>query len=106
MTDDIKEENVLDLSNLTLEEQEVLWQTWVKNEVNAALDIFLPVSEIGHVNVSYNALVLEETEGGKVFSSNLKDAVMISLIFKFKEPIDINEPRIKGEESSEESKIE
>jgi hypothetical protein len=104
MTDDTKKENVLDLSNLTLEEQEVLWQGWVKNEVNAVLDIFLPVSKAGDVNVSYNAVVIEETEAGKVFSDCLKDAVMVSLVFKFKEPINISEPRIKDEKSSEESK--
>jgi len=98
MTGDIQKDNVVDLSDLTPEEQESAWEDWVRNEVNSALDIYLPISKIGHVNLSYSAVVLEQTEAGPVFSDNLKDAVMISLVFDFKDPVDITKPRINDDD--------
>ena len=100
MADDIQKDKVVDLSELSPEEQERAWEDWVRSEVNAALDIYLPISKTGHVNLSYSAVVLEQTEAGPVFSDTLKDAVMISLIFDFKEPIDMTKPRVADEEEA------
>lgn len=99
MTTEIKDKTEVSLSDLTPEDKEKLWEEWVRGEVGAALDIYLPISKAGHVNLSYSSVVLEQTEAGPVFSDNMKDAVMISLIFDFKEPIDITKPRIGSDEA-------
>jgi hypothetical protein len=99
MTDDIQKDKVIDLSELSTEDKERAWEEWVRAEVNAALDIYLPISKTGHVNLSYTSTVIERTEAGDVLSDNLKDAVMISLIFEFAEPIDMAKPRIEDEET-------
>jgi len=102
MTDDIQEDKVIELSELSDEDKERAWEEWVRAEVNAALNIYLPISKIGHVNLSYSSTVIERTEAGDVLSDNLKDAVMISLIFEFTEPIDVSKPRTEDEESDAE----
>lgn len=103
MGDNISKEDTIDVSDLTLEEKEKAWETWVKNEVNAALDMYLPVSKLGHVNLSYSPVVVEQTEAGPVYSENLKQSVMISLIFDFEKPIDITSPReVEEEQPSDE----
>jgi len=106
MPDDIQEDKVIDLSELSAEDQERAWEEWVRAEVNAALNIYLPISKTGHVNLSYSAKVLEKTEAGDVVSDNLKEAVMISLIFEFKEPINVSKPRIEDDEAEPESDTE
>ena len=91
MTDEIKNDDVVeDIKDLTPEEQAVAWEKWVREEVNTALDLYLPLASSGHINVKYNPLILEELESGPVYDKDKITAVLLSLIFEFTEPIKID----------------
>lgn len=64
------------------------WEKWVRSEINSALDIFLPISYRGDVNLEYIPKVLEHTEAGPVLSDSKKDGVKFTIVLKFEESID------------------
>lgn len=98
MTDGVKDEKVLEkIANMTTEEKAAAWERWVRDELNAALDIFLPISEAGDVYTSYRAHKLEETEGGPVYSDSLAAGVSVTVVFKFDKPIDVTKAREEQE---------
>jgi len=97
MADD-REKVVHDLKNFTEEERIKAWEAWIRSEVNAALDIYLPISIVGNVNVHYYPHVVEVLETGPVTDDTKSDGVLISLVFDFEKPIDLNKPRISDEE--------
>jgi len=84
-----------DLSNMTDEEKAEAWAKWIRSEVNSALDIYLPVSKEGFVRIQYSPHVIEVLETGPVYHKTKMDAVQISLIFEFEEPVDLSKPRIE-----------
>ena len=88
-----------DLKDLTDEERAAAWEAWIRSEVNAALDIYLPISVFGNVNTHYYPHVIEELESGPVTDNSKAGGVLISLAFDFEKPIDLTKPRIiDGEE--------
>jgi hypothetical protein len=88
---------VEDLSNMTDEEKAEAWAKWIRSEVNSALDIYLPVSKEGFVQIQYSPHVIEVLETGPVYHTTKMDAVRISLIFEFENPVDLSKPRIENE---------
>lgn len=86
---------VEDVSELTSEEKAEAWAKWIRNEVNSALDIYLPVSKEGFVRIQYSPHIQEVLESGPVYHPTKMSAVQISLIFEFDEPIDISKPRVE-----------
>ena len=59
------------------------WETYVRSEVNALLDKFLPLSTGGDVSIGYGQVIIEETEGGPVYDDDKVAGVEISLKFEF-----------------------
>jgi len=88
-------EVVEDLSNMTAEEKAEAWAKWIRSEVNAALDIYLPIAKEGFVRIQYSPHVVERLETGPVYHATKMDAVQIALIFEFENPIDLSKPRIE-----------
>ena len=102
MSDKDKEKIVqeeLDVSEMTSEQRAAAWMEWVRSEVNAALDIYLPVSKNGNVNVKYVPHKVEELDTGPVYTDSKADGVLLSLLFEFEEPVEII--KSEDEEKSE-----
>ena len=60
------------------------WEAYVKSEVSAILESFLPVSVAGNVGISYKSTPEGFTEGGEpVFNNNKAVGVNILLSFDF-----------------------
>lgn len=94
MTDAIKKEEIVNLENMSTEEKAKVWEEWVRSEVNAALNIYLPISKSGNVSVKYSPVITEVSESGEeTYSNNMMNAVLLSLVFEFNEPIDVTKPR-------------
>jgi hypothetical protein len=58
------------------------------------LDIYLPVSSEGDVNIQYHHRIVEEYENGPVYHDSEVDAVKIVVVFKFDKPVDLANPRV------------
>jgi hypothetical protein len=88
-----KDEMVKDLSGLTNEQKELAWETYVRNGVNSLLDVYLPVSKDGNIGIRYTPHEVEKLESGPVYDETKADSVLISIVFKFDEPLDLTKPR-------------
>lgn len=97
MVDNVKDDVVEDISELTTEERAEAWAKWVRSEVNTALDIYLEKAVSGHINVRYYPHVVEVQETGPVTDSSKADGVLLSIVFEFGAPIDLNKPRVEDE---------
>lgn len=98
MTDDVQKENVVEeVADMTEEERAAAWEKWVRSELNAALDIFLPVSKAGDVYTSYRAHKVEHNEAGPVYSDTLAAGVSVTMVFEFDKPIDVTKAREEQE---------
>ena len=93
MAEELKEEVVQDLSDMSDEEKAQAWANWVRSEVNAALDIYLPMALSGNINVKYYPHVIEVLESGPSLNENKADGVLLSIVFDFETPIDLTKPR-------------
>ena len=98
MIDDKKDTVELDISEMSDEQKSVAWTDWVRNEVDALLDIYLPISSEGDVNIQYHHAVKEVYEAGPEYYDNKVDAVKVTLVFKFDELVDLSKPRLEDEE--------
>lgn len=90
-------DKVQDISELTLEERAVAWEKWVRSEISAALDIFLPLTKAGDVYTAYRAHKVEELETGPVYDNTKADGVSITVVFEFEKPVDLTKPREEQE---------
>jgi hypothetical protein len=98
MADDVQKENIVeDMVELSEEERAAAWEKWVRSELNAALDIFLPISKAGDVYTSYPAHKIEHTESGPVYSDTLAAGVSVTMVFEFEKPIDVTKSRDEQE---------
>ena len=90
-----KKEIVEEQEELTEEQRQALrWMTYVRNEVNTLLDIFLPVSKSGTVGVKYNKAVVAVYESGPELDPNIAEGVEIRLVFDFDNKVKIpKEPK-------------
>ena len=68
------------------------WAEYVRSEVTALLDIYLPKASTGNVGIRYKKPVLSTDEAGVSveFDNTKADAVSINLVFEFDEAIDIS----------------
>ena len=87
------EETVKDLSGMSDEQKVLAWETYVRNGVNSLLDVYLPVSKDGNVGIRYTPHEVEKLESGPVYDNTKADSVLISIVFKFEEPIDLTKSK-------------
>jgi hypothetical protein len=64
------------------------WEEYVRSEVSAALDMFLPDSKDGKLGVIYKKALRENTEAGPVYHDNKVDGVEIIISLNFQEVMD------------------
>lgn len=95
--DQIEAKVVEDLTALTEDEKAAAWSKWVRNEVNSLLDIYLPLSVEGDVNIQYHHRIEANYESGPVYHDTEVDAAKVTIVFKFENPVDISKPRIEGD---------
>lgn len=88
---------VEDLSTKTDEEKAALWEKYVRGEVGALLDMFLPIAAGGNVGVRYTPHVIERLESGDQVDKTKADAVSIFLVFEFDKPLDLTSSRVDEE---------
>jgi hypothetical protein len=93
MAEEIKDEVVEEMTDMSPEEKAEAWSKWVRSELNSALDIYLPKALRGHINVRYYPHVLEVQESGPVTDETKADGVLLSVVFEFEQPIDLRKPR-------------
>lgn len=86
------EDVVKDLEGLSVEEKAELWVNYVRNGINSLLDIYLPVAESGDINIHYTPHKVKKTETETFVDETKADSVLVSVMFKFKTPIDLKEP--------------
>lgn len=86
-------EVVKDLSELSDEERARAWEEFVRSEVGAALDIYLPKSISGNIGIKYVPHVVARYESGDQLDNSKADAVGIFIVLDFEEPLDLNKPR-------------
>ena len=97
MAEEIKEDVVEDITEMTPEERADAWAKWVRSEVNSALDIYLDKAISGNINVRYYPHVIEVQEAGPLTDDTKADGVLLSIVFEFEEPIDLTKPRIEDD---------
>lgn len=68
---------------------ETNWEDYVRAEVSALLDLYLPEAETGNVGIKYDYLVKERDEGGNptLFDKTVIEGVTINLVFPFAQPM-------------------
>lgn len=98
MAEGINEDNIVeDVKEMTKEERAEAWANYVRTEVNSALNIYLDKAISGHINVRYYPHVTEVLESGPQTDDNKADGVLLSIVFEFEEPLDLQKPRIEDE---------
>jgi len=87
------------LENITPEERAAAWENYVRTEVNAILDTFLPESISGNVGVKYEHPVKEvSAKTGKTIVDEKKAiGVYLSIMFEFAAPIEFFDEPEKAE---------
>ena len=90
MVKETEKDVVEDLNGMTTEEKAEVWVNYVRNGVNSLLDVYLPVSESGNIGIRYTPHEVEKSEAGSVYDETKADSVLISIMFKFESPIDLN----------------
>lgn len=88
-------EVVQNLGELSDEEKAEAWSKWIRNEVNSALDIYLPMAKEGFIRIQYSPNIVEVLESGPVYHPTEMSAVQISLVFEFEKPVDVTKPRVE-----------
>lgn len=92
------EDVVKDLKGLSVEEKSELWISYVRNGINSLLDVYLPVAESSDINIHYTPHEIEKPKSDvgseTVIDEKKADAVLVSVVFNFKDPIDISGPVI------------
>lgn len=81
---------------LTEEEKEAVakqWEAYVRNEVNALLNIYLPNSVSGNIGIKYANPVKVRYETHTEYDKTKAIAVNIDIVFKFNKEIDILEEK-------------
>lgn len=91
MPDDVKQSD----------EENMTWEDYVRLEVNALLDTFLPHSANGNVGIRYLHPVKVQYEGSEEYDDEKFSGVEMILIFNFDEELKIK-PNTTIEENTEE----
>jgi len=74
---------------LTKEEVATEWETYVRNEVNTLLDMYLPIAKNGNIGVKYYKEVQSNSETGPVYDETKAVGVQLHLVFDFAAPVDL-----------------
>jgi hypothetical protein len=86
MGDEIKTE---ELSEDEKEKKALEWENYVRSEVTALLDMYLPAAKNGIVGVKYTHLIKAKYETGPVYDENKAIGVNLAIGFEFLEEFDI-----------------
>jgi hypothetical protein len=83
------------LAEVPAEERAAAWEEYVRGEVNALLDTFLPESMSGNVGVKYENPVKEinPKTGAAVLDESKATGVFLSIKFDFAAPIEFFEEK-------------
>jgi hypothetical protein len=97
MTDskEIQEEGTESTEEVELtdeQKQALAWMTYVSNEVNILLEMFLPVSKNASVGVLYKRAVTAVHESGPEYDPNKADGVEVRILFDFANVMEIPKP--------------
>lgn len=82
-------------------EEELSWEEYVKLEISALLNTYLPHSINGNVGIKYIHPIIAQYEGSTEFNNNEYSGVEIRLVFQFEHDLKIL-PDNKIEENTEE----
>jgi hypothetical protein len=88
MADEVKEGVLEEVTEMTSEEREVAWEKWVKDGIDGLIDVFLKPASDCHYNIKYLPHVMEVQESGPVYDDSKADGVVLTVMFKFKEPVE------------------
>lgn len=78
---------------LTDEQKQALaWMTYVSNEVNTLLEMFLPVSKSSSVGVLYKRAVIAMYESGPEYDPDKAEGVEVRILFDFASIQEIPKP--------------
>ena len=77
------------LENVSPEERAAAWEKYVRDEVNALLDTFLPEAIAGNVGIKYDHPVkrVSAQTGQKEFDEKVAKGVIMTIMFDFAAPI-------------------
>lgn len=77
-----------EVKEMTKEEVAKLWEENVRKEVNDILDIYLPIAARGDIGVRYGSPIMGTMEDGSdIIETDKADAVAVTLILRFEDPI-------------------
>ncbi len=65
------------------------WEAFVRSEVEATLDKFLPYSTNGKLGIIYKKSIAEETEAGPVYDEKKKTGVELIISLTFGEDVEM-----------------
>jgi len=79
------------IEDLTEEEKAAIWVDYVKSEVMAYLDFFLPACKTGNIGIRYEHPVVKKTQSPPSIKYDETKATgfTINLVFDFEEALDI-----------------
>lgn len=86
MSDEIKSE---ELSENEREKKALEWENYVRSEVTALLDMYLPMAKNGIVGIKYMHPVKARYETGPIYDENKAIGVNIAIGFEFLEEFDV-----------------
>jgi hypothetical protein len=73
----------------TKEEVATEWEDYVRSEVNALLDMYLPLAKNGNIGIKYYKDVKSRSEVGPVFDETKAVGVQMHLVFEFAAPVEL-----------------
>ena len=106
MTKETNDDVVQNIAELSDTEKGEAWASWVRSEVNSALDVYLEKSKSGHINVKYYPHIVEQLESGPQTDDTKADGVQLTVILEFEKPIDLQKPRVEDNEVETEAKTD
>ena len=86
MSDEIKTE---ELSDAEKEKKALEWEEYVRSEVTALLDMYLPAAKNGIVGVKYTHPIKARYETGPIYNEDKAIGVNLAIGFEFIEEFDI-----------------
>lgn len=84
-------DNIIEnIDKLTNEEKAVAWEKYVRTEVNALLDLYLPLAKSGNIGIKYVPHIVEKLENGDILDNNTADAVGLFIALDFEKPLPLD----------------
>jgi len=74
---------------MTDEERAESWENYVREEVNAILDLYLADASAGNIGIKYGHPEIGTMEdGSKIFDDKKINVVAVTMVLKFGEPVE------------------